>query len=222
MTEAGTIFLDLDDTLYPKNNGVWQAISDRIHEFLVERLDLPHEEAATLRTRYLKRYGTTLQGLLIEFQIDPLDYLEFVHDVPIESLISPDPALRRMLEQLEGQRIVFTNASRRHALRVLRRLGIEPAIDQIIDILALDFANKPQPEAYLRAMALAGAKGPETCVMVDDRAENLLPAQALGMTTVLVAPNGPKLGADYIVDRITDLLHAVPGLGGKRAVEHGS
>ncbi len=222
MAKPGIVFLDLDDTLYPKNNGVWQAVSDRIHEFLVTRLDLSRQRAATLRTHYLQVYGTTLRGLPKEHEIDPLDYLDFVHDVPIEALLIPDPALRLMLEQLVGQRIVFTNASRNHAVRVLRRLEIESAIDQIIDIQALEFVNKPLPQAYLRAMALAGTERPETCLMVDDRAENLLPAQALGMTTVLVAPSGPMPGADYVVDQITDLLQAVPGLGGNGKGQHGA
>jgi putative hydrolase of the HAD superfamily len=212
MTELHTLFLDLDDTLYPQGNGVWHAIGDRITLFLIDRLGLSEAEAMGMRRRYFEQYGTTLNGLRLHHQIDPADYLEFVHDLPLERYLQPDPALGRMLAGLRVQRVVFTNADRAHAERVLAALGIADAIGSIIDIYALEFANKPEPGAYLRAMAIAAAPGPSTCVLVDDMPRNLHPASGLGMTTVYVGPGFPPGPIDHRLGRIHLLPLAIPAL----------
>ena len=212
MTDLHTLFLDLDDTLYPQGNGVWHAIGDRITLFLIDRLGLTEQEAIGLRRRYFEQYGTTLNGLRLHHQIDPADYLGFVHDLPLDRYLQPDPALRRMLAALRVQRVVFTNADRAHAERVLNALGIAGEIGSIIDIYALEFANKPELSAYTRAIALASAPGPETCVLVDDMPRNLHPASGLGMTTVYVGPGFPPGPIDHRLDRIHLLPLAIPAL----------
>ena len=39
------------------------------------------EEANLVRSDMYKKYGLTLTGLMREFEIDPDDYLHFIHDV---------------------------------------------------------------------------------------------------------------------------------------------
>jgi len=212
MTEPHTVFLDLDDTLYPHGNGVWHAIGDRITLFLIDRLGLTEAQAIELRSRYFERYGTTLNGLRIHHQVDPADYLSFVHDLPLESFLQPDPALREMLSNLRVQRVVFTNADRAHAERVLAALGIAECISAIIDIYALEFANKPELASYQRALSLAGSPAPEACVLVDDMPRNLYPATGLGMTTVYVGPGSPPGAIHHRLDRIHRLPQALPEL----------
>lgn len=212
MTDLHTLFLDLDDTLYPHGNGVWHAIGDRITLFLMDRLGLTEAEAIDLRREYFDRYGTTLNGLRIHQQIDPADYLAFVHDLPLERYLRPDPALRKMLTGLPVQRVVFTNADRAHAERVLRALDIAECISSIIDIYALEFANKPEPASYMRALALAGSPRPDACVLVDDMPRNLYPASALGMITVYVGPEQPPGNIHHRLDRIHRLTEAIPNL----------
>jgi pyrimidine and pyridine-specific 5'-nucleotidase len=108
--------------------------------------------------------------------------------------------------------VVFTNAHQEHAQRVLRRLGVLKQIDQILDITALNFENKPKPIAYKRALALAGETEPELCVLVDDRTPNLIPGKVIGMTTVLVGDKQPHNSVDYHLQQITELIKIVPGL----------
>ena len=95
-------------------------------------------------------------GLRVDYDIDPYEYLDFVHNIPLEDFLLPDPDLRKMLEKISATKIIFTNASTAHASRILQHLEIEKLFDQIIDIVALDFHNKPQPESYRRAITLAG------------------------------------------------------------------
>ena len=63
-----------------------------------------------------------------------------------------------MLERLELRKIIFTNADAKHARRVLSRLGIMRHFESIIDIHLLEFVNKPDRRAYLRALDFASAR----------------------------------------------------------------
>ncbi len=207
-----TLFLDLDDTLYPGTSGVWQAIGVRIHEYMVERVGIAPEDADRLRAAYLDAYGTTLNGLVANFHIDPHEYLDFVHDIPVDQMLDPDPTLRLMLTSLPQRKVVFTNANRDHADRVLERLGITDLIDTIADLFALGMTNKPEAAAYRLAMALAGEADPTACVIVDDMLRNLIPAGRLGMTTVLVSHDDVHAPVDRRIASIHELTAALPEL----------
>lgn len=212
MTRYRTLFLDLDDTMYPSTSGLWQAIGERINLYLLDRLSLDPATVSEVRDRYLAKYGTTLNGLISEYHIDPFDYLVFVHDVPLEYMLQPDPALARMLGSLSQKRVIFTNSYVPHVERVLKRLGVESEIDQVIDILALDFENKPREGAYHRALGLSGETDPTACVIVDDRLLNLEPAVSMGMRPVLVDERGRASDGLPRIRRITQLVEALPEL----------
>ncbi len=207
MTGLEVIFLDLDDTLYPRTNGLWQAIAGRILDFMIRRLGMTPAEAEERRADYLERYGTTLGGLVRHHGVDPLDYLRFVHDLPLEIYLAPDPRLYDLLATLSCRRVIFTNAHREYVERVVDRLGVADMLDQIIDILALQMHHKPEPEAYQLALALTGNPLPSRCAIVDDRARNLVPAAGLGMHAVLIGPDGDGIG--WAIDSIYDLPAAL-------------
>ncbi|HKY83720.1 MAG TPA: pyrimidine 5'-nucleotidase [Anaerolineales bacterium] len=207
-----TLLLDLDDTVYPAGTGLWEAIGERINRFMVEAVGIEPARAASLRQQYFERYGTSLHGLRIHYGIDPFAYLAYVHDIPLETYVGPDPSLRRMLTRLSVPPVIFTNADSAHARRVLRVLGVDDLIGQIIDIVALEWVNKPQPEAYRRAMALCGVDQAAAYLVVDDQPRNLFPAAALGMGTVLVGSSARMDGIDACVASASDLLEAYPEL----------
>jgi pyrimidine 5'-nucleotidase len=212
MGRYSTVFLDLDDTLYPSDNGVWDAIGDRINLFMVERLSIDPDEVRAVRDEFLRSYGTTLHGLMVNYNADPHEYLDFVHDIPLEDYLLPNPELKHMLQALPLRRIVFTNASTGHANRVLRRLGVENQIDAIVDLLVMNLSHKPQKEAYQIALAAAEEKNGSACLLVDDRIENLIPGASFGMTTVLVGRDAANSAVDFRIETITDLIDAVPDL----------
>jgi putative hydrolase of the HAD superfamily len=210
LTTVEVLFLDVDDTLYPHTNGLWQAIGQRILGYLIDRVGMTPAEAERVRARYLERYGTTLSGLVRHHGVDPLDYLRVVHDLPLHEYLSADPRLRRLLGGIPSRKVIFTNAHREHVERVLACLQIEDTIDQIVDLLALRMFNKPDPNAYRLALELAGEPDPGSCAMVDDRRRNLLPASQSGMYTVLVGPASEADGVDASIDEIYDLPRVLP------------
>lgn len=202
------LFLDLDDTVYPSSSGLWEAIGDRILSYMVEVAGVPAVRADALRDEYFRSYGTTLTGLRIHQGVDPHDYLRYVHDLPLERYLAPDPAVRAILAEVPLRRVIFTNADRAHANRVLARLNLTEVIDQIIDITDLDWTPKPLEAAYTKALAAVGETDARACVLVDDMVRNVLPAERLGMTGVLV---GQKHSSENVHLRI-DSLHQLPDL----------
>lgn len=216
MARFRTLLLDLDDTLYPANSGLWEAIGERINRFMIEVVGIDPAEASALRQVYFERYGTSLNGLRLHHGIDPFAYLRFVHNLPLEHYLSPDPGLRRMLQGLSIPPVIFTNADAAHARRVLTVLGVDDLVSQIVDIVALEWVNKPRPEAYRRALELCRQADPGACLVVDDQLRNLLPAAAIGMGTVLVGPTQRVDGIDHAIGRASDLLLVLPELARDR------
>jgi putative hydrolase of the HAD superfamily len=212
MSGFQAVFFDLDDTLYPPASGVWDAIGERINRFMIEHVGLDPKEVSRIRGEYFLEHGTTLNGLMRFHQVDPIEYMDYVHDLPVEEYLSKNPLLKKQLEQMPQKKIVMTNASSGHALRVLQSLGIEQEIDLIIDLFTLNLMNKPRPEAYRKALDLSNSNLPQRCLFVDDQERNLPPAKALGMTTVLVHTPSTLDEEDYAIPRITELVHVIPGL----------
>ena len=213
-----TIFFDLDDTLYPAHSGLWEAILQRMQDYMLDLVDLPADQLAALRQSYLEKYGTTLRGLQREYHVNSDEYLAYVHDLPLKDFIQPNPSLRSMLLSLPQRRWVFTNADANHARRVMAIIGIEGCFEGIIDIRALEFACKPDPEAYLRALALAGEKDPTRCVLLDDAPRNLAPARQMGFFTVLVGSQTPNPAAHQTISSLLHLPDSLPELWNGRSL----
>jgi putative hydrolase of the HAD superfamily len=180
-----TLLIDLDDTLYPHDCGVWEMIRARMQRYMLEEMGLPADEVPALRHRLWKEYGTTLRGLQAEFEVDVEDFLDYVHDVPVEERIPVDPNLYRILQDLPQRKFIFTNAYTAHAKRVLDHLGVSDQFEGIIDIYAMMPYCKPQVEAYKKVLSIIHDI-PENCLLVDDSPDNLATAKALGMATVSV------------------------------------
>lgn len=198
------VLFDLDNTLYPSDCGLWEAIGRRINLFMMDRLGINSAEVNLLRKRYLDSFGTTLNALRHYHGTDPEEFLAFVHDLPLGEYLRPDEALDGMLARLPVSKVIFTNADAAHARRVLMRLGILRHFDRIIDIYALEFVNKPDPRAYHKALEFLSAH-PSECLFADDSPANLVPAREMGMRTVLVGNSGPIGCADIRLGRITEI-----------------
>ena len=207
-----TLFFDLDATLYPASNGLWEQIRLRIYKFMLEEIGIPEAEIPATRDKYWTTYGTTLEGLRIHHQVEPDDYLKYVHDLPLKDFLEPDPVLRDLLKTLPQDLWVFTNADRRHADRVLNELGISDLFSGIVDLLALNFIVKPNRKAYQTALKLAGVTDPERCVMFDDLIQNLIPAKELGFFTSLVGEPGSSNQVDIQLQSIHEMKEKMPQL----------
>lgn len=187
---------DLDNTLYHPDCDLFGQIDVRMGAYIQRLLDCDAEAARVVQKRYFHEHGTTLSGLMRHHGVEPGDFLDYVHDIDL-SVVKADPDMRAALLRLPGRRMVFTNGDASYAWRVLGRLGIDDIFDELHDIIACDYVPKPAQYAYDSLVRLRAVK-PETALFVEDMAQNLRPAKAMGMMTVWIN-NGSERG-DHNVD----------------------
>lgn len=206
---------DMDDTLYPREQGLMGLVQKRINAYVVETAGLDPEQAALLQRQFLDEHGTTLAGLMANYTIDAEHFLHEVHEVPMDGL-EPNPRLAEQLMRLPGRRFVFTNGAREYAGRVLERLGVTQCFDGVFAIEDADLTPKPAPSTFRRVIERFGID-PHRAAFFEDTPRNLEPAKALGMATVLVGDGHGKPLGPHIDFRTPDLLTFLTDLAFKDA-----
>jgi len=146
---------------------------------------------------------------------------DFVHEID-HSPLEPNPTMGAAIEKLPGRKLILTNGSRAHAGAVLERLGIGSHFEDVFDIVAAELEPKPARQTYMKFLKLHGVD-PAKAAMFEDLARNLVTPHDLGMTTVLVVPDGTKnvvredwelegrdaAYVDHITDDLTGFLAAI-------------
>jgi len=177
--------IDLDNTLYAAESGVFARMDKRMTAFVANTLGVDEDEADRLRVKYWKEYGTTLRGMMLHHGMEPEPFLHDVHDVDAHEILEPDPALDAALARLPGRKVIHTNGIFEHAERILATLGIAHHFERIYDIRFNDYIPKPSRETLAKIIEQEGA-APERTLVVDDMEENLQVAQELGCKTVWI------------------------------------
>ena len=219
LSRIATWIFDLDNTLYPSSANLFVQIDQRMSAYIGRLLACDPVEARRVQKSYFHEHGTTLSGLMRHHDIDPHEFLSYVHDVDMD-VLAEDVRVIEGIARLPGRKLVFTNGDAPYAGRVLDRLGLGAAFEAIYDIHATDYVPKPDPRAYAGLCAAYGID-PATALFVEDMARNLKPAKEIGMTTVWVN-NGSERGdheacASYIDLEINDVGEWLDSLQGKLA-----
>lgn len=206
--KINTWVFDLDDTLYPRDSGLWAQIDKRISAYVKKQLLVDDAEITRLRKYYRQTYGGALKGMLVEHHIDADDYLADVHNIDYSAL-KPNPQLAKDISKLPGKKFIFTNGDAAHAMRVLNKIGLNNCFDGIFDVTYTDFIPKPYQQAYdsfIKHFALE----PKTTAMFEDNLANLEMCKKLGMTTIFVGDKPQTLIPSYVdiaVNGINDFVH---------------
>ena len=214
-----TWVFDLDNTLYPHHVNLWQQVDARIGEFVSSWLNISREEARLIQKDYYRRFGTTMRGMMTMHGVSADDYLAYVHQID-HSPLTANPAMGAAIAKLPGRKLILTNGSVDHADKVLERLGLSDHFDAVFDIIAAQLQPKPAQETYQRFLKLHDVD-PAKAAMFEDLARNLAIPHQLGMTTVLVVPDGSRevvredwelegrdaSHVDYVTDNLTGFLH---------------
>jgi putative hydrolase of the HAD superfamily len=198
---------DLDNCLYPASTGLFSLIDERMGAYIERLLGCSPEEAKRVQKAHFHQHGTTLAGLMQEHGIDPHEFLDDVHAIPLDRVRS-DERLGRLLPQLPGRRFVFTNGDAPYARRVLEAIGVTAHFDDLHDIHASGYRPKPDPHGYA-LLCERFRIDPVHALLADDMVQNLVPAKQLGMTTIWV-DNGSERGNhgydEAVIDvRVTDI-----------------
>ena len=198
---------DLDNTLYSGKTKVFEQVDRKMSKYISEKLQVSVEKARKIQKSYFYEYNTTLNGMIKNHKIDANEFLDYVHDINIDFL-KEDLKLIEELEKLNGKKIIFTNGSRKHALNVTRRIGVDRCFDDIFDIVDSEFIPKPSIEPY-KKLVKKHKIDPNLCVFVEDIARNLKPAYEMGMKTVWIENDEPWAckfsDSDFVNYRTNDL-----------------
>jgi putative hydrolase of the HAD superfamily len=198
---------DLDNCLYPASTGLFDLIDERMGAYIERLLDCDRPEARRVQKAHFHAHGTTLAGLMRDHDVDPHQFLEDVHAIPLDR-VARDDRLAQGLARLPGRKLIFTNADEPYARRVLEALGVGEHFGELHDIHSAELRPKPDEHGY-RLLLERFVIDPACAAMVEDMAQNLKPAKQLGMTTVWV-DNGSERGnhghhPDYIDLTIADV-----------------
>ena len=213
---------DLDNTLYSPEVEIFSQIDKRMTEFIKNKLKTSNKEAFEIQKRYFLEYGTTLAGLMKVENINPDEFLEYVHDINIE-ILKPNEELNKIIKELPGKKFIYTNGSKKHAENVLNKLEMQKIFDHIFDIKESNFIPKPNIKSYQKFIKKMNID-PQISVMFEDIGRNLEPAKNIGMRTVLILRKIPEKGknseikdygslwdndnfADYITDDLVKFFN---------------
>lgn len=192
----GDWVFDLDNTLYPAESTLYDALGARMTAYIADLLGISADAAFTLQERYFHQYGATIVGMVEHHGIDSDAFLRHVHDIDVSD-VAPDPELAALLKALPGRKFVFTNGGGGHAARMVAQIGLGDCFDGLFDISDAGLAPKPQVQAYARLIDRF-AIDPKRAVMIEDTLRNLEPAHAMGFSTVLVGPVHPDPAPAYV------------------------
>jgi putative hydrolase of the HAD superfamily len=190
--------IDLDNCLYPYDNGLYNYINLRMNHYIEKKLMIPFDQVDQLRRSFIATFGNTLLGLILHHQVEAHDFLNYVHDFPLDPFISREPLLCSFLEQhLSGRFIIFTNAPGFYAHRVLQALGIDHLVHQVYDIHFSSYYGKPHPESFEKVIREAELS-PCSTLFVDDMPENVNSAKKMGFQTLHIDTSIPYKNNYYI------------------------
>ena len=214
-----TWIFDLDNTLYPPDMALFPQIEARMTDYVMRTLSVERDAADRMRRDWWMRHGTTLAGLMAEHAVDPLAYLDDVHDIDFAPLL-PAPDLAGAIAALPGRKLVHTNADSAYASKVLRARGMglagdavpAPIFEAIYGIAETHFHPKPHPEAF-RIVIEAARIDPTRAVFFEDDPRNLAVPHDLGMRTVLVGPgrHGPDGMTGAVPAHVDHHIHDLTG-----------
>ena len=178
--------IDLDGTLYAQNmlEKVFGQVSNRMGDFISQKLNVDLKKAKELQKNYFHKYNTSLNGLMIHHDINPQEFLKYVHEINLDFL-KKDVVLREELLKLDAKKYIYTNGSIEHIEQIIKSLGIEDLFDGTFDIVEANYVPKPSLESY-RNMVKKFNIDPKDAVFIEDIAINLEPAKKLGMKTVWI------------------------------------
>jgi putative hydrolase of the HAD superfamily len=199
---------DLDDTLHDASAHIFPVMNRTMTQYIMETLEMDEPAAHSLRQHYWRVYGATLKGLMRHHGVDPYHFLNETHKlITLPEMVLVTKRLRHMLQNLKGRKVIFTNAPRGYALRVLDLLGIGDCFELVFSVESTKFHAKPSVRGFQMLLKALNAK-PNNCVMLEDNLPALMTAKRLGMQTIWVTKKLQKPNfVDFRIGSVLALTH---------------
>lgn len=173
---------------------IFPEINRQMTDYLSRTLNLDVNQASQLRTDYWLRYGATLLGMMKHHNTDPHHFLHHTHQFPnLAEFCSRPGVVPQKLKQLDGLRILLTNAPRAYAVDLLKILGLYQHLDGVVAIEDMVIHSKwrPKPSQWLWPALQKGLRC-RKLVLVDDTLGHLHKASKHGIEGVWITY--PEIG----------------------------
>ena len=188
---------DLDDTLHDASTHIFPVMNRAMTQYIQDQLALDEHKAHHLRQHYWQVYGATLKGLMRHHGTNPHHFLRETHQFEnLSELVVQTKRLRHLINSLSGRKVIFTNAPRDYALRVLDLLNITDLFELVFSVESTKFHAKPSVRGFQSLLKSIKAK-PRDCIMLEDNLAALMTAKRLGMKTIWMSK---KLAKPNFVD----------------------
>lgn len=199
---------DLDDTLHNASAHIFPEMNGAMTAYIKKSLNLDEDSADQLRKHYWKIYGATLKGLMRHHGTNPHHFLNETHKFPdLAERVIQTKRLRHTLTRLKGRKVIFTNAPRIYALRVLNLLGISDLFELVFSVESSGFHAKPTMRGFQTLLRSIKAK-PIDCIMLEDNLAALMTAKRIGIKTVWISRQLSKPNfVDYRLSSVSALAH---------------
>ena len=214
LTKIKYWIFDLDNTLYSGQTKVFSEVDKKMSSFISEKFNVDLIEAKKIQKEYFYEYGTTLSGLMKKKNVDPNEFLEFVHNIDI-SWLPKDKFLREELIKIKEKKYIFSNGSHAHIENVTNQLGINGLFNGAFDITDGDFIPKPHLEPYKKLIEKFKID-PKQSILIEDIAHNLEQAKKLGMKTcwlendeTFAKKDADKSYIDYKINNLPSFLQKI-------------
>ena len=208
------ILFDCDGVLYSDLKAVFGQVSRKMTEYISNKLNVDLKKAKELQTNYFHKYNTSLNGLMIHHEIDPKEFLDFVHDIDL-SFLEKDTELRYELENINLRKFVFTNGSYNHVKHITTTLGIDDQFEGIFDIVDAEYHPKPEAKAF-DLMVEKFKIDPKETLYIEDIAKNLSIGKERGTITAWLINDeewgkkeSDKEYIDYKIENLTLFLKEI-------------
>ncbi|MEE2695153.1 MAG: pyrimidine 5'-nucleotidase [Pseudomonadota bacterium] len=202
-----TWLFDLDNTLYSPKLNIFKQIDLRMKRFISKKLKISQDEAFDIQKKFYKKYGTTLYGLTKHYQINPEEFLRYVHDIDF-SYLKISKSLNKKIKNLPGKKIIYTNGDSVYAKKILNSLGIKNLFFDIFDIKKANYLPKPMASSLCRLLETYNLK-PMEVAYFDDLEKNLKSAHLKGITTIHISLNQKFLDDLHIDFRFRTIINAL-------------
>lgn len=140
--------------------------------------------------------------------VDRTDYFNYVWDLDPSKYVLPNKNLKNIFKTTKNN-LIISNAGKIWVTRVLKILDIEEYFDSH-NLLTGELKHyKPNPKIFLKAAEYFKTE-PSNCYSIGDQEEkDIIPAQKLGMKTIMVRNKCKRCVPNHEIDSINELLEKI-------------
>ena len=185
--KADLWIFDNDGTLYANTKEIEKEVVRLMIGFIAEEFKITIPQAVQKRKELLEKHCT--EYTLVAMKNEGFDENIFIQ----KTYLSADPesfgfsrskSLRKLLQSLEGEKVVLTNNPSEYAEMVLGSLGVYDLFSRVYGMRELSYIQKPNPMCFFPLEQ--GVQQGKKIVYIDDQISNIIAAEKIGCTAVLV------------------------------------